>query len=330
MVFVVYIHNGALHENVNCAAIDIHGYVGKIETAVQAIVRIAVPLFFIISAFLLYAKMPPFTSNLKKKCLTILLPYILWTTLITLYTFARQNLDPTIPSVYGKMSNFTFMDWLGAIAGYAGVFHEMPLAFQFWFIRDLFILNIFFVAIKKIVDICPAGVILLLFLLWIGNVKIYIISPEALLFFTLGYYIVKYGLDYRRLDAIKMRDAGIMYAMTIIASIFFKENFPALAKINILVGVIFFIRLSAIFVKSSAIYRPLSWLGQYAFWLYATHVILLNSMENHSKRILPPTLGGVLANYFLITLLCIIIIVGAGAVFKKVFPKTFSILTGGR
>jgi fucose 4-O-acetylase-like acetyltransferase len=335
MVLVVYIHNNVLGGGINFAsgtmAFDIPGYVGTIDAAVQAIVRIAVPLFFLISGYLLYLKMPTFAVNLKKKCRTILLPYLLWTALILLFYLAAQSISITKPYFASILvRNFGVADWIGVVTGHAGQFPKMPMVFQFWFIRDLFILNILFTAIRKAVDCCPGGIFILTLLLWIGNTEIYIVNTGALFFFTLGYYIVKYDLDYRRLEEIRMRDAGIMYGITIIASMFFRDSIPALGAINILVGIMFFLKLSGRFVKSPSAYRLLSWLEKYSFWLYATHVILLASMVKISMRIMPPTGIWLLANYFLVTLLCIIILVAAGAIIRRAIPKIFSILTGGR
>jgi hypothetical protein len=72
------------------------------------------------------------------------------------------------------------------------------------------------------------------------------------------------------------------------------------------------------------------WLEQYAFWVYATHGIVIAAMIKVSVKIMPMNNGWLLINYFGVTLLCIFISVGIGIIFRKIFPKTFSILTGRR
>jgi hypothetical protein len=224
------------------------------------------------------------------------------------------------------------MDWIGAFAGHFGKFAESghPLVFQFWFLRDLFVLNLLFVIIEKIIDLCPGGTLVLFSLLWIGGINIYIVSTGALFFFALGYYIVKYNINYKYLDDIKKFDMAIMYIITIITSLFLKEKMAITSSVNIIVGIIFFIKLSYIFIKKDKIYKLFIWLEQYAFWVYATHGIVIAAITKLSIKIMPMNGGWLLVHYFGGALFCIFILVGIGVIFRKVFPKIFSILTGGR
>jgi surface polysaccharide O-acyltransferase-like enzyme len=338
IVFVVFIHGdgGITDTGVNFAdgiqTFKVPFYVAKIHELTDAITCVAVPLFFLISSFLLYIKEPVFSENLKKKCKTILLPYFSWAILVILFLFIAQSFNFTKPYFATSIvRDFSPLDWIGAFLGHFGRFTLLPpLAYQFWFLRDLFVLNLLFVIIKRIVDLCPGGVFVLFFLLWIGDINIYIVNTSALFFFTLGYYIVKYKVSYKHIDNIKTSDIVLMYMITILAGLFFREEVTIISCINIIVGIMFFIKLSYSFVKTEKTYKILSWLEQYAFWVYATHVIAIAAMIKISIKIMPMNGGWLLINYFGVTLLCISILVGIGIIFKRIFPKTFSILTGGR
>ena len=118
--------------------------------------------------------------------------------------------------------------------------------------------------------------------------------------------------------------------ITIITSLFFRKSIIIIGAINIVTGILFFIKLSYNFIMVERVYKFLAWLEQYAFWVYATHGIVLAAMVKISVRILPMNNGWLLVNYFGITLLCIFILVGIGIIFRKIFPKIFSTLTGGR
>jgi hypothetical protein len=289
--------------------------------------------FFLISGFLLYVKEPKFLENLNKKCRTILLPYILWTILVILFLFTAQSFNFTKPYFANLIvRNFSPIDWVDVFVGKftAARKYQYPLVYQFWFLRDLFVLNLLFVIIKKIVDRCPGGALVLFFILWTGGVNIYIVDSGALFFFTLGYYIVKYNINYKHLDNIKAFDMAIMYIMTIIPSLFFREKLTIISSINIIVGIIFFIKLSYSFIRESKTYNILAWLEQYAFWVYATHGIAIAVMIKLSVKIMPMNGGWLLIHYFIVTLLCIFILLGIGIIFRKIFPKIFLILTGGR
>ena len=105
---------------------------------------------------------------------------------------------------------------------------------------------------------------------------------------------------------------------------------PIISNVNIIVGILFFIKLSYFFITNEKIYKKLSWLEQYAFWLYATHMIVIAAMIKLSIKIMPMHGGWLLVHYFFVTTLCIILLTGAGIVFRRLFPKIFAVLTGGR
>jgi fucose 4-O-acetylase-like acetyltransferase len=338
IVFVVFIHGGVIDTNVNFSdgiqTFDVPFYVSKIQEFTDAITCVAVPLFFLISGYLLYMKEPKFFENLKKKSRNILLPYVLWAILVILFLFTAQSFSFTKPYFASLVvRNFSPMDWIGAFIGHFGKFGEPsghPLVFQFWFIRDLFILNLLFVIIKKTVDLCPGGTLALFFILWIGGINIYVVNTIALFFFTLGYYIVKYHINYKHLDNLKTLDMAVMYMTTIIISLFFKEKITIISAVNTITGIIFFIKISYIFAQEIKTYKILAWLEKYGFWVYATHGIVIAAMIKISIKMMPMNGGWLLVNYFGVTLLCIIVTLGIGILFKKTFPKIFSILTGGR
>jgi fucose 4-O-acetylase-like acetyltransferase len=338
---VVFIHNTVIEKGVNLPdgiqTFEIPLYVAKVRELVESFTTTAVPLFFLISGFLLFIKEPKYMENLKKKCRTILLPYILWAFLVILFLFAAQSFD-FIKPYFGNLvvRDFSIMDWIGAFVGHFGKFYDGslnvngPLVYQFWFLRDLFVLNVLFVIIKKIIDRCPGGAFVLFSLLWIGGINLYIVNTTALFFFALGYYIVKYNINYKHLDNIKTLDMVIMYIIIIITGLFFREKITIFSAMNKIVGIMFFVKLSRNFIKKDKMYKLLAWLEQYSFWVYATHGIVIAAMIKLSVKIMPMDGGWLLMHYFIVTLLCISVLVGIGMIFRKLFPKIFSILTGGR
>jgi hypothetical protein len=228
------------------------------------------------------------------------------------------------------------MDWLGAFTGHFGKFMQedehlthTPLVYQFWFLRDLFVLNLLYVGIRKLIDWRPATTLVFLVLWWISGVDIHILNPSATLFFSLGYYIVKYRLSYKSLDKIKNSNMVIIYAISILANFTFEHL--AFRLINIVAGIMFFWKLSYNFVKSKNIYNVLAWLEKYSFWLYASHGLIMNIIIKVSIKILPMNTAWIpLLHYFILTPFIILALVAVGIVIKKAFPKIFFVLTGGR
>jgi fucose 4-O-acetylase-like acetyltransferase len=309
-------------------------YVEKIRYLLSEIIaRIAVPMFFLIAGYLLYTKETKFIAVLKKKSRTILLPYIIWNILEIIFLFIAQSFSFTKPYfVNNIIRNFGFIDWIDVFIGkFTALRHyQYPLVYQFWFLRDLFVLNLLFIVIKKLVDKFPFGLFTVFLILWVAGINIYIVSTEALLFFSLGYYIVKYSMDYKNIDSIKLYDIIFVYIITIMIELFFNRYVPIIHKINILVGSIVFIKLSKYFIEDEKIYSKLKWLEGYAFFVYAIHEPLLTVMKKLSVKIIPMKNGFILLQYFGVAFLGIILFLCIAVIVKKLFPKIYALLTGGR
>jgi surface polysaccharide O-acyltransferase-like enzyme len=333
---VVFIHNYVTEVNFSdgTAIYEIPLYVEKIRYLIsQIIARVAVPLFFLISGFLLYTKETKYTTTLKKKCQTILLPYILWNILSILFFFTAQSFTFTKPYFANNIiRNFGTIDWIDVFIGKFTALrkYQYPFVYQFWFLRDLFILYVLYTLIKKIVDKFPVSTFFILCLLWINDINVYIVSNEALLFFTLGYYVVKYFLDYKKLDAIKFVDILVVYVITISIELFFNEYVPTIHKINIIIGSIVFIKLTNYLIQNIKVNNMLVWLEKYAFFVYAIHEPCLTVMKKLSVKIIPMKGWWILLQYFGIAFLGIIIFLIIGIIVKRLFPRIYGILTGGR
>jgi hypothetical protein len=333
---VVFIHNNPTKVNfadgTEIYTVPVYINIAR-ELISNIIARIAVPLFFLVSSYLLYSKETKFLVVLKKKSRTILLPYILWNLLAIIFFYAAQSFSFT-KTYFATViiRNFTFIDWIGAFTGKSGIFaiKGHPLVYQFWFLRDLFILNLSFIGIKKLVDRFPFGTIFLFFVLWTSNINIYIVSTEALLFFTLGYYVIKYSLNYKNFDNIRNYDILVIYIIAIVFELFFVDYVPIIHKINIIIGSIFCLKLTRYFIQNEIVYKKLLWLEKYAFFVYAVHGIALAIMQKLSVKIIPMHGGWILLQYFSVNVIGIIIFVLIGVIIKKVFPKLYGILTGGR
>jgi fucose 4-O-acetylase-like acetyltransferase len=338
IVFVVIIHNGISVKTFgqrNITAV-IPSYVENVQRLVGIITAIAVPLFFLIAGYLLYFKETKFVSVFKKKCRTILLPYILWNLLLVLFYFLMQTLPFTkqffMTGPDHLIKNYDLIDWIDVFAGKFTERREYdhPFVYQFWFLRDLFILNLFFIGIKKLVDKFPLGTFMLFLILWVNNIKIYIVSPEALLFFSLGYYIVKYKLDESSIDKIRMPDITAIYGVTIVFEYLFPEEMPVMHKINILIGCVYFLKLSRYFIKNKTLYGALAWLEKYQFIVYAVHGVIMPQILKIYIKCIPINGVLILAGYFVMILSGVFVSLIFGVIFRKTMPRLYGILTGGR
>jgi hypothetical protein len=142
-----------------------------------------------------------------------------------------------------RLLNYGILDWLQAFFGNftkdPGL-TRTPYNYPLWFLRDLFILDLLFIPLKRLIDKFPFGILTIVALLWISDTQLWVVSPEALLYFILGYYVVKYNISEKIVDNIRFMDIGIIYSFTVISELFFMDKFVAIHKLNIIVGIIFF------------------------------------------------------------------------------------------
>ena len=209
-VMVVYIHS-----HVGAATIlDQSQWVYGLEYVIsESICRCAVPGFFLISAILLYRKPFLWKENLKKKIRGILIPYIVMNTFWILFFLITKKI--TVLSAFFNTSasdiyNWGIREWLNAYLGFDG----LPVLGQTWFLRDLFVVNVLAVLLKKIIDKIPRLWIVIISLLWILNfeIPVFCISIRAVYFFSLGYYIVKYDIHVKEVKRIPSYILSIAYS----------------------------------------------------------------------------------------------------------------------
>ena len=95
---------------------------------------------------------------------------------------------------------------------------------------------------------------------------------------------------------------------------------------------ILFIKLSSIIINQEKLFSITKYLSTFSFWLYAIHApVLIVMLKNVWIKFLPmKNPFFCLAEYFGVTILTIAIGTALGILLKKICPKMFALLTGGR
>ena len=206
MVLVIFIHN-----NGNEIANTVTTEAVKLFFS-EIIARVAVPLFFFLSGYLLFCKPRQYKKVLQTKIRTLLIPYLIWNSLVIAMFWIGQNapfLSRFFSDENNRIANYSLFQWLDAFLGLN--YQGYPAAYQLWFLRDLMILTILYPIGKKLADICPLATLTGLIILWVMQWRVIFFSSEAALFFMLGYYAVKFQVEISIFDRIKLRDSLIVY-----------------------------------------------------------------------------------------------------------------------
>lgn len=196
IVLVTFAHSyGKVEDGFSLLASDWNTYEFLKLLVSQTLVKVAVPVFFIMSGYLFFANVDKWDiTTYKKKILrrikTLLIPYLIWNLLmaVKLKTFSMSIFwaywDPT-----GKQ-----IDWFG---------HEQlmtaPANMPLWFLRDLMVVSLLTPIIYILVRRLGYWLMAALTVLYLSGVCAFIpgLSAYAVFFFTFGAF-----LSIRKMDLI--------------------------------------------------------------------------------------------------------------------------------
>ena len=223
-----------------------------------------------------------------------------------------------------------------------GLNFYVPVAgFHLWFIRTLLFLILLLPFVMFVLKRAGAFIVLTLFVLAVFKVDI--ASPfcgtSLMLFFSLGAY---FGMDNRwilmsefletRKDGVKAGTIVSCVGLVILAILVGLR----VIRYEFYLGIIFPISLVSCFVlwtskrALASCLKCFSSLWGLSFFIYAFQIAVIAGWSQLFRRMgLEVTaLGGILG----VVKLCLVFItiIGTGIVFRKSFPKTYKLLTGGR
>ncbi len=298
----------------------------------QIIARCAVPGFFLISAVLLYRKVFTWRENIKRKIQSLLVPYILLNTFWIAFFYVVSNiriLNIFFTNKLYRVSQWGIMEWTNAYLGMSGC----PILYPLWFLRDLFVLNILAKAIKLVIDKFPKMWLGLIAAALIFNIesRMFFLSTEALAFFSLGYYIVKYDLHFKDLEKIPAVVVAFIYIGLVTANYLTRtmQVHMVFCALSNGVGIVFWAVISSFFVDRS--YKSkLFWAAKYNFSMYLFHEFVLTMLKKIWFKIFLSNRIMLEMAYFLLPLCILLFCLVLSSFLEKLMPKFYSILTGDR
>ena len=310
----------------------------------QILGRVAVPLFFFISGFLFFQNIDGFTRQdylrkLKSRGKTLLIPYLFWNITAILVYYIAQNI-PALDMWFNHKVEYNLQYLLKSLWGQTSdeIALTTPIAYQFWFIRDLMVAVILTPVIYSFIRKAKVYGVLLLGVLWFFNwwfsvVGVRGLSIGVIFFFTAGAW---FGSNKRNI----VDDMGkvkywlyALYPLLVMADLLTK-NYAANSFINsagIIAGIVFWVNLVAHLLRTgkAGVNR---FLVSSAFFLYAIHdPFITTPIRKILYAVLNPQSDGLITLlYFLVVLAVALIALGLYYVLKRFMPKFTAIITGGR
>ncbi|MBQ3546249.1 MAG: acyltransferase family protein [Lachnospiraceae bacterium] len=330
---VVYIHAYSSSNSNNIS--EISPWLENFKYIIsQAISKSSVPAFFFLSAFFLYRKDFSWKENVKQKFKTLGISYLLLNFIWIIFFFVAQELPYTrnffISS--GKIiKDYNFIDFSNAFLGFKNTFS--PFLYTLWFVRDLLFLNILSKIIWKFIDKIPNLMLIITVILWltIESTGIFCLDIQAICFWILGGIIVKKNIKLDIADKIPFLLLTLIYVFSITVDLLSRDMqiHMSIHRFNVIIGIIFWFSLTKFLINGNLKQYLLN-LSAYNFSIYLFHEFTLRFAKKICAKILPASTISQFLQYFFLPIAVIAFCVILSICLKKILPKFYSLLTGGR
>lgn len=339
IILVLYIHSG-FHAD------EIEGMIwnDSVQTFVSGMMgRCAVPLFYVISGYLFFLKVPDgmksIYGKMRKRVGTLVVPYIIG----CLFFVGFGVLMAVLPGV-SKYMNSSMMPLFSKPVGeiLRSIFYDAgngsPCAFQLWFLRDL----VLFVATSPLWYLCLkhlkwrfVAVVFVLTYLDVSHIPF-----NSLFWFVLGGQLTKVKIEFGGvngvINVINLELLGLcLFLVLSIVELFF----PEIIDWRLLRIPIIFLGIVGVWGIYDAVvgydfnllqHRWLATACQFTFFIYIFHEPTLNIFRKLIVVVLGKNELGYLTSYLISPWIFTVCAVFIGLLFRKYLPKVYNVCTGGR
>lgn len=308
--------------------------------------RFRIPLLFLISGYI-YALQDhkPYMERIKRRFYTLVIPFIVWSAVGLLITYIWQRFPLTAQAVadaqvdqLGDNRKYEEIGWIGVLYRWL----VQPVAFHLWFIRSLFFYNAIYPIIRWALVKMPIVWFIILFLFWQSITFFLFFEGQGLFFFSLGIFICKSNYPIHKAPKwfshylSWLFFLGIGVIKTFMAFELDPDNpinkvvMFALFDISVFSGIL------AIWFGADPLVKYLMgkkwfvWASAFSFTIYALHVPLINYISRLMFILLHNFKYYRLATYLTAPVIVFAVCLLFGAAFRKLFPKSYRIATGGR
>lgn len=298
--------------------------------------RIASPIFFIISGFLLF-KEDNFSKSIylrkvKNRFYTLFIPYFFWSfTYIAIY-FILQN-SPFISQFFkgNIFKDYTFLELMYHI--FIDVFN-----YPLWFIRDLMYMVLISPLFYLFIKYLHKPTLFILLILWFARINdtnnFEFFKSKSMLFFAFGIYLAIHNRDI--LNKKIPKSIAYLILLVYLSILLLKTYFitfdikfdvaiSLMHNLSIILGIVLFWNLLNFINKT-----PFLKLSRYSFIFYVFHEPMLFFIKKGSYLLLGQTVHVSFTIYFLAPILVMFILVLFIHIMLKFFPTFYYITTGGR
>ena len=300
--------------------------------------RVCLIIFWFTSGYLFFYKtdfsFDVYKKKIKKRVHTLLIPFLFWNafSLIIYYIFMHIPQMNTWFSYKEYSLNYIATNMWGKFTKHGLNF---PFAYQFWFIRDLFVISlltpIIYLIIAKTKKFC------ILLLIFFGLYSFYIpyicsagLNSSGLYFFSLGAF---FSINKINMVTFSRKYKYIFLLYPIIVFIILYNNMiynKYMSLLNLILGIGFFFYITAWLLENNKI-SVNNFLLKSSFFIFAIHEpwLLKQSRKIFFSIINPDSDLKITLLYFTVVIITIVVSLLIYNILSKFLPKFTAIITGG-
>ncbi len=308
-----------------------------IRNFISSIASVSVPTFFLMSGYLFFTKFKlskqSYLVKLKTRAKTLLVPFLFWNLIAFIITAIAQSLPATrgfFSGNHASIASYTsIFDYFNTLIGFTGP----PIAYQFWFIRDLMVLVLLVPLISILINFAPIPFIGVVLTCWLtGFWPIYIPSSMAVLFFSIGAYLASRKQDIFCLDKFGLYIIALYLSVVTIDVITRNQSpIPYLYNIGLILGTLGALFSTRFIARNPPFKSLILKLNAASFFVYAIHEPLLTILKKVLyKAFSPDSPVAILALYFSLPLIIIGFAIALYHIISRISPRFTGIITGGR
>lgn len=273
-----------------------------------------------------------YADRLRSRLTSLLLPFLIWN-LLTLGLYAlAQSLPATAGFLSGRQAVIADLRPVELVSAVLGI-GRMPIAYQFWFIRDLMLLVIVSPLVMLVMRAGGRAAVALLLAAWLADAwPLYAPSLEAVVFFGLGVY----AGTVPRTPFIADRHAAWLlpaYAVVVLidAAIGGRQNLLWFHRAGVVLGVAAMLCMTQWVVRCGVCRGRLLALSAASFFVFAAHEPLLTVLRKLAFKIVMPSQSiSVIVLYLVIPCVVAALLTALYFALRTVAPRVVAVLSGGR
>jgi succinoglycan biosynthesis protein ExoH len=317
-----------------------------VNSAIHFFFLSAVPLLSMISGWLFFSfgdNAPiktVFQKRIRSRFTSLYMPLVFWNLLYVVAFYMIYRSDPQFPLLDHLNLNFNTAGWKEYVNGVFALTHR-PIAFQFWFVRDLLVTVLISPLLILISRRAPWLGAIALAIAWICGWSMFIfLRPDVPFFFYLGALV-----RVKQLPTAMSRDTAIALLAVFITIVCIRVLAPLTIDLssNIIPA---WLRTTTSLMRCVGVLAcwgmlqhiaQTPWgntIGKYsglAFFLFAAHWPLIGFVKMTLWPLIPANSDfWMLIHHLACVSLTLIMSLGIGILLNRYVPAVFALLNGGR